>query len=272
MKRFFIVLSLFVIFGVGCDSESDPNPVPQTYPVLPAGPTKTLDVPDMYSTIQEAVDAAGTGDFIRVAAGTYSEDILIKSKSFSLRGAGKGQTIIQGSVKIYNTSETSFEGFTIEGGGIHVRNSPVRITGNEVINSPGAGVWLENCFGFIISDNEIRGNGREGILVDDSSGLIGSTIVTQNKADGIVINNSSPTLTGNRITLNERDGISIRGFMYYSAPLLLENIVRDNGGVSNYDIICFGGDTNPTGIGNIFGRCMNCVECRSLDDPVTYRD
>jgi parallel beta-helix repeat protein len=270
MKHFFLVLLLCIIFGIGCDSDS--HVASHSYPVVPVGPTKTIDVPGMYSSIQKAVNAAGSGDFIRVAAGVYAENILIKSKSFGLRGAGRGQTIIQGSVKIYNISETSLEGFTFKGGGIHVINSPVRITGNEIIDSSGVGLWLENCFGFVVSDNEIRNSEQEGILVDDSNGIIGSTIVTQNKTDGIVINNSSPALAGNRITSNARDGISIRGFTYYSSPQLLENIAQNNGGVSNYDIICFGGNTNPTGAGNIFGRCMNCAECRSFGNPVTYQD
>ncbi|MFW9998292.1 MAG: right-handed parallel beta-helix repeat-containing protein [Candidatus Odinarchaeota archaeon] len=270
MKRAYIILLLWVIFGIGCGSDS--NKESSSYPVLPVGPTKTLDVPGMYKTIQKAIDAAGTGDFIRVDIGVYSEDLVIESKSFSLRGAGRGQTVIHGSVKIFNTSETSLEGFTIRGGGIYAINSPVRITGNEIIDSSGAGVRIENCPGFMISSNEIRNNGWEGIWVDDSPGIIGSNIVTQNKADGIVINNSSPGLAGNTITSNGRDGVSIRGFTYYSAPELIENTIQNNGGVSNYDIICFGGNTNPTGSGNIFGRCMNCVECRSFGMPVTYRN
>lgn len=270
MKRVCIILFLVIVFGVGCDSDS--NKESYSYPELPVGPTKTLDVPGTYSTIQKAIDAAGTGDFIRVAAGVYAEDLLIESKSFSLRGAGRGQTIIQGSVRIYNTSETSFEGFTVKGGGIHVINSPVRMTGNEIINSSGAGIWIESCSGFMISDNEIRNNGREGILIDDSNGVIGSSVVTQNATDGIVINNSSPVLTGNTVKSNGRDGISIRGFQYYSSPQLLENVVQNNGGTSNYDIICFGGNTNPVGTGNTVGRCINCAECRSFGNPVTYRD
>jgi len=270
MRNLFIVLLLFVVFGVGCDSDSKTDS--QSYPLLPVGPTRTLDVPEMYSSIQEAIKAAGTGDFIRVAAGVYSENILIDSKSFSLRGAGKGLTIIDGLVEIFNSREISIEGFTVKGGGIHVRNSPVRITGNEIIDNPGVGLWLEGCFNVIISDNVINNNEREGILVDDSAGVIGSTEVMHNKADGIVVNNSSPGIVGSRIISNGRDGVSIRGFKYYSSPELVENIIRDNGGVSNYDIICFGGNTNPTGGGNIFDRCINCAECRSFDNPITYQD
>ena len=267
-----VLIILFVMFSVGCGSDSQDNDKSSSYPVLPLGSTRTLDVPDMYRTIQEAVDAAETGDFIRVASGVYAENILIESKSFGLRGAGKGETVIQGSIEIYNSSEVSVEGVTVNGGGIHAKNSPVRITGNEISDSPGVGLWLEQCGGVVISDNDIRNNGQEGIVIDDSDGVIGSTIVTQNTTDGIVVNNSSPTLTGNTVTSNARDGISIRGFTYYAAPQLLENIVQDNGGVSNYDIVCFGGNTNPTGVGNIFGRCMNCAECRSFSDPATYQE
>jgi len=93
-----------------------------------------------------------------------------------------------------------------------------------------------------------------------------------NATDGIVINNSSPTLLNNTVVLNGRDGISIRGFTFYSAPLLLGNVAYDNGNESNYDVICFGGDTNPTGSGNKFDSCINCAECRSFEDPPTYQD
>ena len=210
MKHFFVVLLIFVIFSVGCDSDS--NLDSRSFPTSPVGPTKTIDVPATFATIQAAINAAGDGDFIRVAAGVYSENILIKSKSISLRGAGIGQTIVLGSVRIDNASETSFEGFTMKGGGIHVRNSsPVRITGNEIIDSPNAGLWLEKSDNAVISDNIINNNGKEGILVDDSSGVIGSSTIAENQTDGIVINNSSPTLVDNTVTSNARDGIAIRG-------------------------------------------------------------
>ncbi len=270
MTRVFLLVLVCSLFLIGCDSESERDSV--SYPASSVGSTKTLDVPATYATIQEAVNAAETGDFIRVAAGTYTENITIKDKSFSLRGAGMEQTIIQGSVEIYNTSETSFEGFTVQGGGIHAKNSPVRITGNQIINNPGTGLWVENCPQAVLSDNQIKNNGQEGIVFSDSTGVIGSSQVSSNNSDGIVINNSSPTLLNNSVTDNRRDGVSIRGFTSYSAPLLLENFIANHEGSGNYDIICFGEDTNPTGAGNVFDTCINCAECRSFGDAVTYQD
>lgn len=273
MRYIGIVLLLCVLCLTGCDSDSESNLNDRFFPDSNLGATTTLDVPGMYQTIQAAIDAAGPGDFVRVAAGGYQENLQIRGKQFGLRGAGKGQTIIHGSITITDSPEVSLEGVSVTtGNGIHARRSTVKIIGNEILNHAGPGLWLEDCTLVTISDNQINNNGREGILVDSSQGIIGSNGVMGNMADGIVINNSSPGLTGNQVIGNKRDGIAIRGFTYNASPHLLENTSRDNGGVSNYDIICFGGNTNPTGNGNVFGDCMNCGECRSFDDPVTYFD
>lgn len=268
IKTWWIIWCLIGL--VGCHSESKDDS--RLYDPSTVGPTKTLDVPGAYATIQQAIDAAGKGDFVRVSAGTYAENLTIARKNFGLRGAGIGQTILVGSITIYDSSETSVEGFTLRNGGIHVKNSPVRITGNEISGSPIAGLWVEHADAVVLSDNLIHENGKEGILFDDAHGVIGSNSVTKNATDGIVVSNSSPTVLNNVVTGNGRDGISIRGFVAYSAPILLTNTSQQNGGVSNYDIICFGGDTNPTGSGNTFDRCINCGECRTIGEPLTYED
>lgn len=263
-------MALWCIFGGGCDSESDSQQNLQYFPSSATGATTTLEVPDDYATIQDAIDEAERGDIIRVAAGTYTEDITITSKRFSLRGAGKGLTIIRGMVRIYDSTDVSFEGFTVHDGGIHARTSSVIISGNDITENPGSGLWLDECLYALVSDNDISRNGREGILVDASNGIIGSSSITYNATDGVVINDASVGLTGNRILSNGRDGVAVRGFQYHASPNLLQNIIRYNGGSSNYDIICFGGNTNPTGVGNSFDKCINCAECRSMDDPATF--
>lgn len=267
----YLILLVCVLCLTGCDSEPESNLNDRLFPASPVGATKTLEVPAKYPTIQKAIDAARPGDMVRVAEGTYQENLSVKGKNFSLRGAGKGLTIIEGAIRIYDNEEVSLEGFSVLHGGIHARNSSVKMTGNEIGENPeGPGLWLERCILVIISDNHIHHNELEGILVDASQGVLGSNIITDNGADGVVINNSSPGLVANRILDNGRDGIAIRGFTYSASPHLLENIVYNNGGVSNYDIICFGGNANPTGVSNSFGRCINCAECRSFADTDTY--
>lgn len=264
-------LLLVVMLGIAsCDSESHLHE--RLFPNSPTGATKTLYVPEQYTTIQAAINEADPGDFVRVAAGVYRENLMMKSKQFGLRGAGKGQTIIHGTLTIDESVEVSIEGISVRDGGIHAKKSSLKLTGNEIIHNPGTGLWLEECIAITISNNVIEHNGREGILVDSSHGSIGNNSIRYNVMDGVVVNNASPGLVVNRISLNGRDGLSIRGFSYNASPHLVQNTIQDNGGVSNYDIVCFGGNANPTGVGNIFNQCANCAECRSFDDPVTYLD
>ena len=55
----------------------------------------TVGTGGTYSTIQAAVDAAGNGDTILIAAGTYREQVTVNGKDITLHGAGSGQTIIE---------------------------------------------------------------------------------------------------------------------------------------------------------------------------------
>lgn len=50
------------------------------------GAAAVLRVPNQYATIQAAVDAAASGDTIRIAAGIYEEQVLIASKNLKLIG------------------------------------------------------------------------------------------------------------------------------------------------------------------------------------------
>jgi hypothetical protein len=270
MNRLAVLLIWCALFIMGCDSDSHSHSSVQHFPPSPVGATTTRYVPEQYATIQAAVNAARPGDIVRVAAGTYAEHIVIRSKRFSLRGAGKGLTILHGAIRIDNSISISVEGFTITRGGVHARNSSIILAGNAISHNPGPGVWVERCPHVAVDDNDIAHNGREGVLIDASAGLVGASRITHNAADGVVVNNASVLLVGNQILSNGRDGVAIRGFEFSAAPHLIGNIIQDNGGVSNYDIICFGGNTNPTGAGNVYATCLNCGECRSLDQPETY--
>ncbi len=53
----------------------------------------TLDVPDSYATVQDALDAATAGDEIRIAAGSYPGDVFI-DVDVAIVGAGMDVTLI----------------------------------------------------------------------------------------------------------------------------------------------------------------------------------
>jgi parallel beta-helix repeat protein len=105
-----------------------------------------------FAKIQLAVNAAAANDIINVAAGTYTEDVVI-GKALSLIGAGVGQSIID--------ATNLANGILLDGlnnPGLH----DVTIAGFTVENALYEGVLLLNTTGVTVRDNHIVNNDKEG--------------------------------------------------------------------------------------------------------------
>jgi parallel beta-helix repeat protein len=125
-------------------------------PQVPLNDGTTLYVggsgPGNYSTIQDAVDAANSGDTIYVFNGTYYENIIISTSVF-LRGEKRDTTIIDGSnsgdaVSVF-ADDVTVQGFTIQNShfGIVIQNSSgCIVTGNNITdNLRGVSLWQCRC-------------------------------------------------------------------------------------------------------------------------------
>ncbi len=135
-----------------------------------------------YTTIQEAIDVAGSGDTIVVDAGTYTEDLTVNIANLTIQSAdGAATTIIQlvdgvgidiqGGASGFILGGVEDEGFTIQsssGAGttfnIQLANAPsdVTISYNTIDTTGGASMGVSvgaaGATGLTISDNTFTGD------------------------------------------------------------------------------------------------------------------
>jgi len=176
----------------------------------------TIVVPDDYSTIQGAINAANSGDIIYVRANNYYENINV-NKTVSLIGENKDTTTINGVLGIVVrilADNVSIHGFTIQNGG-----------GIEIIP------YCDNCE---IYDNHITNNDY-GLSIN---GVSNNNKVESNKIDhnvfGVCMHSSSHNhLSNNDISNNSRYGLYVS---YGSDNDIRENEISYNG--IDYDDGC----------------------------------
>jgi len=217
--------------------------------------SQTIIVPDNYSTIQGAINAANPGDTIFVKNRTYYEHVVVY-KAVSLFGENVETTIIDGNgtgivVKVTMNSVT-IAGFTIRNsgpwpnGGIMLSEvENCNVSRNNITANNGRGIRLYYSSNNIIVGNNITANKEEGIYLSSSSyNTISRNNVTANKDNGIYLYTSSNhnSITGNSIA-NNWHGIA-------GMSSLNNSIVGNNVVASNSSGIIFRSLSNSSIIGN----------------------
>jgi len=210
-----------------------------------AADSKILRVPENYSTIQAAVDAANPGDTIQVASGIYFENVKV-GKSVKIVGEGSETTIIDGNgtdtVVRVTADGVVISGFTIQRGvkdyrycpGIYLYGSSGATISNNVVSNNSYGILLERSGDSIVSSNMVIYNHRGIELVSSSGNIVRDNIVTLNRYDGIYLFSSEGnTIVGNMVSYNGMPFLSTHGI--HLGPCSSGNILYHNNVVNNTD-------------------------------------
>lgn len=217
--------------------------------VCKAEPT-TIVVPDDYSTIQEAVNAASNGDTVYVRAGTYYETVIV-NKSVSLTGENPLNTIIDEYGVDVSASNVVICNFSITNSwiGISLTGSNITATGNCVLGNY-FGIECESQEESAPSNITITGN-----RVSNNSFGIKSTAGDWSNPP------SNISITGNNITENEHGielSYSCRNFK------ISQNLIANNQhhGVSFWtDWPCVGPSYITISENNITGNGGSGIYC-----------
>jgi hypothetical protein len=158
---------------------------------------QTIWVPDTYGTIQLGINAASYGDIVRVRAGKYTENVIMKSgiilvgelapdmgpDSTVIDGGGSGVVVDCSGVD----NRTIVRGFTITNGdtGVKCVNADPYIVLNLVTENLGDGIYIAGQPMTWIEHNTIVANQGDGVEIVESAPVLSHNIVSSNAGSGI---------------------------------------------------------------------------------------
>ena len=108
--------------------------------------SKTKSGPDVYSTIQSAVNAAQPSDWVLIEPGEYDESVRVETPGLHIRGMNRNTVVVDGKnevspggrngIEIFKTNDVSVENLTVRNFDRESRNGA---NGNEIWWNGGDG-------------------------------------------------------------------------------------------------------------------------------------
>jgi parallel beta-helix repeat protein len=212
-------------------------------------------------TISAAAARTSPGTTVVVSAGTYNEQVTVRSGSAGspvtfTAAPGAKVTVTGGKYGFYvsNKSYVTIEGFNVTkstSDGFHVssNSSNIKLVGNTVSfagqptsGGTAKGIYVANSTGSVFSFNKVHDNSSYGIYLDSASGCQvldneawANAQVYQRAASGIRLYGSTQNVVASNLTHdNEDSGIEI--YTGSNNNLVTDNVTYRNGdhGIDNY--------------------------------------
>jgi hypothetical protein len=230
------------------------NPVPSATPTPNPSPTvpigNTIRVPQDYSSIQAAVDAASQDTTILVSSGSYSgatvnKKVVIEAETFDQQDPRNNQVSLSSSVIVEGGSWAWDQGPIIRGVSIHsgdamVGNAPFTleysyITGGAdgVSFEPQAGGIVRGCYVENTGDDcvDVDHQTKNIILENNYLGDCGQDGIEVRQHDDTILERVFLSIRNNRIENTGEDGLQIMDYNNFSNRqyLLERNLFLNNG-------------------------------------------
>ncbi len=204
--------------------------------------TVALDGSGDFSSLQEAVDSAGKGDTVFIAAGVYPQDLTIHSKEkVKIVGAGVDKVVLQGRGQMvgvlhvgkwpYGATDIEISGLTINEHGGHALGV---FNGNRIVlrqlHVKGM-VFSQQVQDVRIEDSVIGGSETTGLHFSDSHAVLVGNVIHDNDYGVNVTGKSSIRLERNVITRSLFEAVVIGD---QSAAVLANNTLVKNGGGATF--------------------------------------
>ena len=206
-------------------------PVPDSSIYEPKSP---IYVPDDFSTIQDAVDAAYLGDTIIVRDGSYTEDVSVYKRVTIRSENGFDSTIVQNFdvaadyvtingfsmedyIVLYSSDYCNISNLYCFRRSIILRHSSNNIISNNICSShQNSGIQLYSSNNNSICNNTCSNNYHYGgtpsgiCLSDSNNNLISNNNCSSNDCEGILLESSNNNSVCNNFCSNNDAGISLR--------------------------------------------------------------
>jgi len=173
-------------------------------------------------SIQAAVDRAGPGDTIEVAAGTYAEAVTVDLDGITLRGAGAGAdpgaTVLDGGGRLSDAVIATGSRFTMSGflvrdytaNGVVVQNAhDVALRDLSVARTGLYGVYPVGCTGVRVERVTVTGAADAGIYVGQSRDIVVRDCKAFANVTGIEIENSVDAVVESNDVRDNAGGILV---------------------------------------------------------------
>jgi hypothetical protein len=185
---------------------------------------RVISVPQDFRSIQEAVDAAGEGDTVLVAAGTYRDRFRVK-----------GKKVVVASRYLTSRDPTDVENTVLDGSSESGKRGPTLITIDDAAGSSlrlvgftvrGSDHAVVNTGHIEAIHNRFLGN-TDAVSFENARGIVRFNLFEGDNDDGVDMDGGSEAIIEDNIFRDNRDdGIEIRLHKYSGTPL--DIVIRRN--------------------------------------------